>query len=282
MCTVPLLRSVCRECYSEPQAVYQKLKQAGMDLVTVTDHDSIEAGEALGRYEDFFLSEEVTCRMPTGTDIHVGVYDINERQHVDIQRRRDDLSSLLAYLHEQEIFFSLNHAFSHLTGRRKSDDFDLIEAAFPVFEVLNGHILPGNNRLARQMAELTNKAMIGGSDGHTLHSAGAAFTEVPRARNRAEFLEGLRLGKSIVYGSEGSYWKLTRDVFSISAAMMADNPLASIFLPLTPLVPAVTLLNYILEISFARRWRRRVISKLAARNGTAALGSPLTPEEVGV
>ena len=66
MCTLPVLRAVCRESYTEPEALYERMKRAGMDLVTVTDHDSIGAAEALGRHDDFFLSEEVTCRMPSG------------------------------------------------------------------------------------------------------------------------------------------------------------------------------------------------------------------------
>ena len=36
--------------------------------------------------------------MPSGTQIHVGVYDITERQHIEIQRRRNDLIALLMYL----------------------------------------------------------------------------------------------------------------------------------------------------------------------------------------
>src|SRR6185503_10318641 len=76
MCTVPLLSAVCRESYNEPAAVYAKLKRLGMDLVTITDHDSIDSVECLRSRPDFFLSEEVTCRLPSGTSLHVGVYDI--------------------------------------------------------------------------------------------------------------------------------------------------------------------------------------------------------------
>ena len=47
MCTVPLIRAVCRESYNSPLAVYERLKSMGMHLVTVTDHDSIDACEAL-------------------------------------------------------------------------------------------------------------------------------------------------------------------------------------------------------------------------------------------
>jgi len=31
--------------------------------------------ETLRRYPDFFLSEEVTVKMPTGTQMHLGVYE---------------------------------------------------------------------------------------------------------------------------------------------------------------------------------------------------------------
>src|SRR5258706_16411994 len=106
MCTVPVMRKLCRECYSEPEAAYEKLKRVGMDLVTVTDHDSIDACENLRRHADFFLSEEVTCTTPSGTEAHVAVYDITERQHIEIQRRRNDLPSLIAYLEEQNILFA--------------------------------------------------------------------------------------------------------------------------------------------------------------------------------
>src|SRR5215218_4433435 len=106
MCTIPVARKFCRECYSDPEAVYQRLKAMGMHLVTITDHDSIGAGEALMRHPDFFLSEEVTCTLPTGTEIHVGVYDIAERHHLGLQARRHDFESLVAYLREQNLFYT--------------------------------------------------------------------------------------------------------------------------------------------------------------------------------
>ena len=50
MCTVPVLNRICRESYSSAQHVYETLKRRGMDLVTVTDHDSIDAAEVLRRF----------------------------------------------------------------------------------------------------------------------------------------------------------------------------------------------------------------------------------------
>jgi predicted metal-dependent phosphoesterase TrpH len=280
MSTVPLLRRLCRECYSPPEAVYDTLKRKGMDLVTLTDHDSIEAGEALRRHPDFFLSEEVTCRMPSGTEVHVAVYDITDRQHVEIQRRRNDLNALLAYLREQDIFFGVNHAFSRLTGRRQRSDFDWFETAFPAVETLNGHVLPRNNDLARNLADLRGKAALGGSDAHTLLSAGSVFTSVPGARNRHEFLQGLRRGKGRVSGRSGSYWKLTRDVLLIAWEMMMERPVTLALLPLALAIPGATFLNSILEGRFARRWEHRFDRPSTKQGAIPGLPAHLAPEEV--
>ena len=98
MCTVPVMKRICRESYNDPREVYETLKRRGMGLITVTDHDSIDAVESLRRRPDFFLSEEVSCVMPGGTHLHMGVYGIDERDHLQLQRRRDDMPSLVAYL----------------------------------------------------------------------------------------------------------------------------------------------------------------------------------------
>ena len=257
MCTLPILKAICRECYSQPEAVYQTLRRGGMDLVTVSDHDSIDAAEALGRHANFFLSEEVTCRMPSGNELHVGVYDLRERQHQEIQRRRNDLPRLVAYLNEQQLFYSLNHAFSALTGRRSWEDLVWFEGAFPGVEVRNGHVPERTNRLAERMAARSGRARLGGSDAHTLLSLGSVCTCVPGARNKAEFLDGLRRGCGQVQGGSGNFWRLTRDVLQIGAALMEEKPAARLLAPLVLAIPAVTLLNCLVEDLFARRWGSR-------------------------
>jgi predicted metal-dependent phosphoesterase TrpH len=257
-CTTPFLGYLCRESYSPPGEIYARLKRRGMSLVTLTDHDSIEGAEGLRRYPDFFASEEVTCTLPSGTVIHVNVYDLTERQHVEIQRRRDDLVALLAYLGEQRLFFSLNHLFSSLTGRRRGEDFDWLEAAFPALETRNGHLLRANNRHAACLARRRRKAQVGGSDAHTLASVGTTYTVVPSARNKEEFLEGLRRGRGQVRGESGSYWKLTCDVLRVTRELMRERPWAMLLAPLAVAIPVVTLLNCLQEVAFAHRWGSRV------------------------
>src|SRR5258708_22623579 len=119
----PGMTRIAKEPYNQPAEVYDRCKRLGMSIVTLTDHDSIDAAEALRKNPDFFLSEEVTVRMPSGTQIHLGVYGITEKDHAEISRRRSDFIALLMYLTERKIFFTLNHVSSSLTGRPYSEDF---------------------------------------------------------------------------------------------------------------------------------------------------------------
>lgn len=280
MSTLPFLGSFARECYSSPAEVYEKLKRSGMDLVTVTDHDSIGSADSLQPHPDFFLSEEVTCRMPSGTEAHLGVYDIDERQHVGIQSRHDDLPRLLGYLKEQKILFSLNHAFSSLTGRRDPRDFEWFSARFPVFEVMNGHLHRNNNRLASELARSHQRGAVAGSDGHTVLSAGSAFTEVPGARNKEEFIQGLRSGRARLHGDPGNYWKLTRDALLIALQCMKERPALSLLAPLVLAIPAFTLLNQVREVEFVRRYGRYATSQHERRVGACMPPGPLGSAEV--
>jgi predicted metal-dependent phosphoesterase TrpH len=133
-CTTPILGKFCRESYSDPREVFSVLERRGMDLFTLTDHDSIDGSAHLQERSNFFLSEELTCRMPSGTKVHIGVYDFHERQHAQLQQRRNDLVSLLMYLTERKLFFSINHVFSSVTGRRELGDFSWFRNYFPAIE----------------------------------------------------------------------------------------------------------------------------------------------------
>jgi len=258
MCTVPVLSRVCRESYNEPQEVYDCLKRRGMDLVTVTDHDSIDAAEPLRRFTDFFLSEEVSCITPAGGGVHVGVYGISERDHIEIERRPTDLEALVAYLTERNILFAVNHVFSALTGARYEADFELFHDFFPAMETMNGQLMPGCNRAAQKLAALWGKIGLAGSDAHTMASLGLTFTEVPGAGNAAEFLEGLRQRRARAQGQSGNYAQLTRAIWSIGTSMVRSNAWMFTAAPLALAVPLVTLGSCVRDMLFTQLWNRRL------------------------
>ena len=264
MCTVPVLNRICRESYNDPLEVYKTLKRRGMDLVTVTDHDSIDAVEPLRHHADFFLSEEVSCSTERGTRLHMGVYGIAERDHIELQRRRNDLPRLIAYLNEKRLLFSINHVFSGLTGPRTEADFDDFATRFPAVETRNGQMLAVANRHAAAFAERNGRIPIAGSDAHTLSSLGRTYTTIAGARTREDFLERLKQGRSTAAGESGDVWKLTRAVCSIGASMVREKPWTAILTPLMVFVPAITIVNFLMELSFAQKWASSVKTPVSA------------------
>ena len=254
MCSTPGLGHVCRESYNEPAEVYERAKATGMSVVTVTDHDSIDAGRELRRHPDFFLSEEVTVQLPSGTEMHLGVYGITERDHAEIQKRRRDFIALVMYLTERKLFFSVNHVFSGLTGRREEEDFSWFASYAPAFEIRNGAMWSEANASATRLAKKWGKVGLGGSDAHTMAGVGLTYTEVRGARTVDEFIAGLRMGRASVHGAHGSFAKVTADVYRIAGGFFQEKPWAVAIVPLTVLVPAITFGHWLNEIRFCRKW----------------------------
>ncbi len=271
MCTVPVMKRICRESYNDPRDVYETLKRRGMDLVTVTDHDSIAAAEPLRCHPDFFLSEEVSCTTEHGTHLHMGVYGIEERDHADLQLRRDDLPRLIAYLQERRLLFSINHVFSSLTGPRTEADFEDFATRFPAVETRNGQMLEAANRHAAHFAERHGRIAMAGSDAHTLASLGRTYTTVDGAGSAQQFLEGLKQGRSAVAGESGDVWKLTQAVCSIGVSLVREKPWAAILLPLMAFVPPIMIVNFMMELSFAAKWGNRMGSGLKTPVSAEAL-----------
>jgi predicted metal-dependent phosphoesterase TrpH len=263
---LPVLKHIGRECYSDPAAVYEQAIRRGMDLVTLTDHDSIEGALAIASRPNTFVSEEVTVLLAGGRQLHVNAFDITEAQHEGIQARRRDAESLFAYLTEQRIPASVNHLFSALTGARAVADLRLPIGRLPLIEALNGSMPEAHNEHARRVGRAAGMAPVGGSDSHSLAGVGRAYTTVAGARSREDFLEGLRRGLTVPSGRAGSYRALTAEVGRIFAAAYreaaleawsgreAGRALVSLaLLPLLPMIPIVTACIHAHEVRFGAR-----------------------------
>lgn len=266
---VPLLGRVGRECYSDPLEVHERALARGMDLVTLTDHDTIDGALRLAHLDDSFVSEEVTLLLEGGRMLHVNVFGIDPRQHERLQARRRDPEALFAFLAEARIPAAVNHLFSALTGARALADLVRPLGRLPLVEALNGAMPEGHNESARLAGRAWGMAPIGGSDAHSLAHVARAFTTVPGARDRDEFLEGLRAGLCVPSGRSGDYARLTTEVARIFAAGYVETARELLagrcaalhavaclaLLPLLPLVPLFTLGVHLHERGFgARLW----------------------------
>jgi len=167
----------------------------------------------------------------------------------------------LMYLTERKIFFSLNHVFSSLTGRREIEDFDWFASYVPAFEVRNGQMWKDANQQAQQLAAKLGKAGVAGSDSHTLSGVARTFTEVPGARTVEEYFAGLRTGRGVIHGQDGGYVKLTMDIFNFIGSVLKDKPAAAVLLPLTVFIPAITAFHWLNEMRFCKQWTGKLGDK---------------------
>ena len=267
---LPVLNRFGNECYSSPRAVYEQARGRGMDLVTLTDHDTIEGALEIASLPGTFVSEEVTCELPGDRKIHLGVWDIDEAQHQRIAVLRRDAEALFAFLAEERVPFCVNHLFSALTGKRQLRDFHVALGGAPLIEARNGMMSAVINSYATQAITEIGVPAVGGSDAHTLASVARSYTVVDGARNREEFLEGLRHGLTIPAGTSGSYARLTADVARVFAGGYLDNARRSLdgaaaavrfavmlaAIPILPLIPVLTAAIYLRERAFAtRHWQ---------------------------
>ncbi len=92
------------ESYSDPIATYHELKRQGMNLVTLTDHNSIDGVRAMldAGLPDVFISAEMTTSFPEdGCNIHVTIANMTEAQFAEANRLRPNVYEMIAFVDEQ-------------------------------------------------------------------------------------------------------------------------------------------------------------------------------------
>jgi predicted metal-dependent phosphoesterase TrpH len=219
-----------RDCYSPPEGVYRVAKSRGMDLVAITDHDSIGGAlELLAAHpdsDDIIVGEEVSCRLPeSGIEVHFGVYGMTEALHRDIQPLRGNAFEVAARLRQSQVFFALNHLLHFYRGQIPVDAYLRLLHEVPALEVRNGTMIPSHNILVESIAAGRSygrgHGMTAGSDAHTLRRIGRTWTEAP-GRTRDEFLDSLRQGLGRPGGSHGGAPAVFGDAYGVIARYIAS------------------------------------------------------------
>ena len=203
----------CPESFTEPKKIYSIAKSRGMDLVTITDHNTLAGSLEIGHLEDTFLSEEITTYFPEdGCKIHVLALDISESIHEDITRLRKNIYDLTGYLRSEGIRHILAHPLYDMNNKLSFDHFERLLLMFQHFEMNVSRDCYQNKILKSVLENLTAdeiwrlaekhglepvgtrpwiKTITGGSDDHSSLNIARACTFVPGARTKDTYLQGL-------------------------------------------------------------------------------------------
>ncbi|HKI81774.1 MAG TPA: glycosyl transferase, partial [Pseudodesulfovibrio sp.] len=115
----------CPESFTEPRRLYDIALSRGMDMVTITDHNTIAGALEIAHLPHTFVSEEITTYFPEDRcKLHVLAYDITEAQHGDIQHLRENVFDLVPYLREQNIAHVLAHPLFAVNDRLTPAHFE--------------------------------------------------------------------------------------------------------------------------------------------------------------
>jgi len=229
------------ECYTLPKTVYETATRRGMNLVTITDHDTIDGAlELRSLYDNTFLSEEVSARFPEdGCVIHTIALDITEAQHAELQRLRGNIYELTQYMSQEGIAYFWCHPLSDVNHRLTKSHIERCLLMFRALELRNGtrdHV--HEDRLAGIVSGVTPEtlagwaeqyphtprinlegryAFTGGSDDHGGIAIARAFTTFHGQPTGASLSSAVRAAITAPNGENGDGTTLAHNCYGVTA-----------------------------------------------------------------
>lgn len=233
----------CAESYTDPKALYDIARRRGMDLVTISDHNTLAGSLEIAHLDNTFVSEEITAYFPEDRcKIHVLAWDLTEAHHADITRLRENIYDLVDYLTVSGIPHACAHAMYSLNERLTLDHMERLLLLFRVFE-LNGSrddfqngilraIVQGltpsdmdamadRQDMAPRMERPWVKHLMAGSDDHSSlniarsHTIIEGVSGVGHGRVR-DALRGVMEGRGTPQGSAATPVTMAHNLYSIA------------------------------------------------------------------
>lgn len=235
-----LQRIGAKESYTDPMKIYEDAKAAGMDFVTITDHNRIDRALRLQELypQEVIVGVEATAYFPEDDcKIHVLIWGITAEQFVKINNLRENVYALRDYLLHEEIAHACAHATYAVNRRLTLAHLEKIILLFDVFEAVNGgrnrnsnsgwvdiltalqpsHLQYLESKYGIQPASDTPwiKGFTGGSDDHGGLFIGKTYTQA-KGNTVTAFLQSIRNKESLGKGRHNTYQNLAFTVYKIA------------------------------------------------------------------
>jgi len=205
-----------------PREIARKLRKLGIGIA-VTDHNTIAGALEMAHYKDVLSIPGIEITSREGAHILVYFYEAGALQHFYktevmpflgkelmssialtmeeiIWRARKYDSALILFAHPYCAMYTgvCNSIFTRDRQRQ------LLELADGV-EVINAGNLKKWNLKSTVLGFNLNKAMTGGSDGHSLYQLGKSVSYADTPGDRIAFLDAVRAGENAVMGKETAF-----------------------------------------------------------------------------
>jgi glycosyltransferase involved in cell wall biosynthesis len=232
------------ESFTEPEAAYATAKRRGMDLVTLTDHNTISGALEIAHHPDVVIGVEATVEFPEDrVPVHVLAWGLDEARWADMDRLRGNLYELVDYMGGAGLPHALAHPLHRVGGDLGADHLERCLLLFRLWEGRNGARPRESNEVTARIANSASRqlldrlaekhglaprgdgppALTGGSDDHGSYDIAATWTVAPAAAGPAELLDHLRAGRVRPGGGHGSAAALAHSVGSLAAKAYLDR-----------------------------------------------------------
>ncbi len=198
--------------------IAQRARQLGIGIA-ITDHNAIDGAVEIDGYDDVFSIPGIEVTTLEGTHILVYFYRIDDLKDfytndvkpymgptvmasigLDVEsivRRARKYNSVVIFPHPYSAAFTgiCNHSFSEA-------ELDHLLRLADGVEVINSENLKRWNMKSALLGFNLNRAITGGSDGHSLQEMGNVVTYAACARSRKAFLDAVNRKAAKVVGTE--------------------------------------------------------------------------------
>ena len=228
----------CPESFTEPLKIYERARARSMNMVTITDHNTINGSLEIAHLDNAFVSEEITTYFPEdGCKLHVLAYNITEEHHHEFQKIRENVYDLIVYLREQGIVHVLAHPLFAVNERLTPDHFEKSLLMFNVLE-LNGTRDEIQNSTLRSIVNSLNpekidflankhdiepygntpwvKGLTGGSDDHSGINIARVYTEFVGVNSPQQMLQAVDKGNCMVQGNAATPHTMAHNLYGIA------------------------------------------------------------------
>ncbi len=189
-----------------PESLYKKSLDLGMDFVTFTDHNTVDAYEILGwDHEKLVPGVEISIYDAefAGHSLHINVFELDREEFLElreISKVERDLKDFIRYLKRHKLPFIYNHPFWFEFHKEPNPSaVPRLAKLFPVLEY-NMNELRQKNEATIALAEKFGKGIVSTSDTHT-GQLGKVYT-LAKGENFREFFRNIEKGKSYIVSED--------------------------------------------------------------------------------
>jgi hypothetical protein len=184
------------------ESLYEKSLALGMDFITFTDHDTMDAYEILGwDREKLVPGVEMTVYDPefAGHVLHVNVFELDREEFLElreISQVEHDLKNFVRYLKRHRLPFMYNHPFWFKFHEELNPSaVPKLANLFPVLEY-NMNELKQKNELTIALAERFGKSIVATTDTHS-GKLGQVYT-LAKGDSFREYFRNIEKGRNYI------------------------------------------------------------------------------------